>query len=492
MAENDFVSPLPSRQVVPEVEEKTKMVTAEEPVVASEEPEKKKGLPKFLLLIPVVIILGIVGVMVVKNLGGKTIKEGKVVLNYWGLWEDSSVMAGVIADFEAKNPGIKVNYVKNQKINYRSRLQGRLIKDPTVEEVPDVFRIHSSWMPMVINDLAKMPGDVAKRIDVEGDFYDVYKRDLKMGGSYLALPLMYDGLSLFYNKELTDAIATKPPRTWWDLKITAEKLTVRSENGAIKVAGVAMGMADNVDHWSDVVALLLRQIGADIWKKDARNIKKVEEVLTFYTNFKTTYGVWDESFPDSTTAFASGKLGFYFAPSWRVFNLEEMNPKLKYEIVTAPQLPTLENAPIDQVVPDESLTNIHWGTYWAEGVNSRSKKQAEAWKFLEFLATKEALQKMYTAAKEMRAFGEIYPRKSMAGMISGEAKIKPFLLAANLAQSGVMASRTYDEGINDDLSAYFKDAINSVVFGNTTVTKAVEGLGGGIDQIATKYKISSQ
>jgi len=489
MANTDFVSPLPPRQVAPEIEEKPVETIPTEPELREEQP--KKTLPKLLLLIPVILVLGVILVMVMKNFAGKTIKNGQVVLNYWGLWEDSSIMDGVIADFEKQNPGIKINYTKNQKTNYRSRLQGRLVKDAATEEVPDVFRIHSSWLPMFKTDLAKVPADVAKSIGLETDFYDVYKRDLKVGGNYMAVPLMYDGLALFYNKDLMEAIAAKPPRTWWDLKATAEKLTVKSDTGVIKVAGAALGMADNVDHWSDIIGLLMRQMGVDIWKRDSANTKKLEEVITFYTNFKTSYGVWDESFPDSTTLFASGKLGFYFAPSWRVFNIEEMNPNLRYEIVAVPQLPTSENVAAGQELPEESLTNSQWASYWAEGVNPRSKKQAEAWKFLEFLASKEALQKMYTTAGQIRAFGEIYPRKSMAEMINGEAKIKPFLAAANLATSGVMASRTFDDGINDELAAYFKDAINSVLFGNSTPTKAVETLEAGIDQIANKYKITS-
>lgn len=475
---------------MPEVEEEkteTVVATTEDTVIS--EPVLKKPFPKILLLIPIIILLIVVVIAVVGSFKAKNIKNGQVVLNYWGLWEDASIMDGVIADFEAKNPGIKVNYVKNQKVNYRSRLQGRLAKDATTEEVPDVFRIHSSWLPMLKTDLAKVPAGVTKSIGLETDFYKVFERDLKIGGNYVAVPLMYDGLALFYNKDLLEAIAAKPPRTWWDLKTTAEKLTVRDDTGVIKVAGAALGMADNVDHWSDIVGLLMKQMGADVWKNDVDSNKKIQEVLTFYTNFKTSYGVWDESFPDSTTLFASGKLGFYFAPSWRVFNLEEMNPNLRYEIVTVPQLPTLENAPIDSQVPEESLTNIHWATYWSEGVNIKSKKQAEAWKFLEFLASRESLQKMYTAASQIRAFGEIYPRKSMANLIETETKVKPFLAGADLAQSSPLASRTFDEGLNDELSAYFKDAINSILQNNSTPDKAVETLRNGITQIGTKYKI---
>jgi ABC-type glycerol-3-phosphate transport system substrate-binding protein len=316
MANTDFVSPLPPRRVMPEVEEEkteTVVATTEDTVIS--EPVLKKPFPKILLLIPIIILLIVVVIAVVGSFKAKNIKNGQVVLNYWGLWEDASIMDGVIADFEAKNPGIKVNYVKNQKVNYRSRLQGRLAKDATTEEVPDVFRIHSSWLPMLKTDLAKVPAGVTKSIGLETDFYKVFERDLKIGGNYVAVPLMYDGLALFYNKDLLEAIAAKPPRTWWDLKTTAEKLTVRDDTGVIKVAGAALGMADNVDHWSDIVGLLMKQMGADVWKNDVDSNKKIQEVLTFtpISRQVTEFGM--KAFPIQQRYLPAVNWGFTLLPA---------------------------------------------------------------------------------------------------------------------------------------------------------------------------------
>jgi len=56
-------------------------------------------------------------------------------------------------------------------------------------------------------------------------------------------------------------------------------------------------------------------------------------------------------------------------------------------------LPTLQNISDSSANSTANLTNIHWATYWAEAVNSQSKHQKEAWKFLEFLASKESLEK---------------------------------------------------------------------------------------------------
>ena len=74
-------------------------------------------------------------------------------------------------------------------------MAGRLEKDATQVEVPDVFRIHASWLPMFTDKLAPVPKSTAQGLGLEEDFYDVYKRDLKRDGAFLAIPLMYDGLS---------------------------------------------------------------------------------------------------------------------------------------------------------------------------------------------------------------------------------------------------------------------------------------------------------
>jgi ABC-type glycerol-3-phosphate transport system substrate-binding protein len=453
--------------------------------------EEKKKFNWGLIIFPVLVIALIgIALVLVKNIGSKVTGSGETTLTYWGLWENSAVMEGAIADFEAKNPNIKVKYVKNEKNDYRSRLQNRLSKDPTQNEVPDIFRYHASWIPMFRADLEKVPGNTVSSLGLETDFYEVFKKDLKSSGSWLGIPLMYDGLAMYYNRDLVESAGKSIPRTWWDLKETAQDLTVKDEVGGIKVAGVAMGLADNVDHFSDILGLLLRQSGVDITNLGT-DTTKLANVLQFYTNFRTEYGTWDETLAASTVQFANNKLAFYFGPSWRSFNIDEINPGLNYEIANLPQLPTLENIPLDQPVSDENLTNIYWATYWAEGVNPRSKNQAAAWKLLEYLASKEGLTKMYMAAAQQRSFGEIYPRISLKSTMDENTRTKAFVGVANLAQSGYLSSRTWDGegGINDTMANYFKDAINSLTMGNGEMKPTVETLVSGITQVKERFRL---
>ena len=349
----DIQSPLPSREIyIPEEKPvtSTRVEINDNTTIPQKEAHQKEHKIKkiFPLIIGVLLLLGIILAIsfIRKNLAKKIVKQADVQLNYWGIWEENSVMESIIADFEAKNPGIKVKYKKNVQTDYRTRLKSRLSKTGVEEDVPDIFRIHASWIPMFRDELASVPVLTADAIGFETDFYDVYKRDLKVGNNLKAIPLMYDGLALFYNKDLLEQSGGSIPKTWNDLRSMAEKIVKRDDDGRIVVAGVAAGLIDNVDHWSDIVGLMLQQSSIDPIKNS--DDKKLGDVLTYYTLLKTKYNLWDETLPPSTQMFASGKLGFYFGPAWRIFDIENLNPNLRYEITTVPQLE----------LPDGQKTNI--------------------------------------------------------------------------------------------------------------------------------------
>jgi multiple sugar transport system substrate-binding protein len=451
---------------------------------------QKKPFNKKIIFIAIgVAVLGLVIMMLPKIFSGKTDGNKEVTLNYWGIWEESSVIDAVIADFEAQNPGIKIKYTRKDKENYRSILMSRLQKGQ--EDTPDIFRIHSTWVPTFQNLLEPVPQTTATNLQLESDFFDVYKTELKKKGAYLAIPLMYDGLALFYNKTMLDAAAVSVPKGWWELQSAAEKMTVRDSNGKLQVAGAAIGLTDNIDHWSDVVGLLMKQNGVNPLVDDEENNQKIQSVLEYYTLFATKNGgVWDQSMPNSTDAFTAGKVAFYFGPLWRVYNFAEpMYKDFKYEVTTVPQLPTIADIPLDQPLSDADLTNIHWASYWVEGVAAGSKHQKEAWKFMEFLASKESLEKMYTAASQIRVFGELYPRKSMAEMISSNEKIRPFISVADNASGWYLASRTFDAGLNEEMIKYFGDAVNQIIT-TKDIKNAMITLRSGINQLKSRYKLT--
>lgn len=498
---DDIISPLPPRQINTEentlTDDKEEVLTDEikERVDLPVEKKVRKGLPlggklSWFGVVGGFIFVALIGFGIFKLVsgGGAGLKK-EVILNYWGLWESDSVLNGLIAKFEEENPNIEINYQMQNKENYRTRLEAKLEKGGA--DTPDIFRFHSSWLPMMADRLEAVPAISSRNLKMDEDFFKVYSSDLKQGGSYMGISLMYDGLVLYYNKELLDAANKNIPKTWWGLSNTATELTVRDESGNINVAGVAMGATSNVDHWQDIIGLMIKQNGVDLTKMDEANWTKIKGILDFYRFFgqKQKWDVWNEKLPNSTQLFAAGKLVFYFGPSWRMHEINQLNPNLNYGTAKLPQLATIADADPQKVedgLTEGQLTNISWASYWVEGVWKQSSKKEAAWKFLEFMASEQNLADFYSTASLTRDFGEIYPRKSMASKLSDNKKLATFVENADTSVSGWPSSRTWDDGLNEELSDYFEAALNASSIDEEVKTNLVSG----IARVVEVYKIT--
>lgn len=422
------------------------------PPPESESPEleplkKAQKLKKILIPIILALVALVTGILAVKvllprlqrvSLPGMPGKEAELV--YWGLWESSSIMEQMIADFNQENPNIKVNYVQQSHKDYRERLQSALARG----EGPDIFRFHNTWVPMLQEELDAVPASAYNASKFQETFFPVAAKDLRRGASFVGIPLEIDGLALFYNKRIFEAAGKSPPITWDELRKTAFDLTIRDESGRIKTAGVALGTTNNIDHWSDILGLMMLQNGVDL---SSPTDKPAADALLFYTIFARSDKVWNNSLPSSTQAFASGNLAMYFGPSWRVLDFKAINPSLEFGVIPVPQLPN---------------SNITWASYWVEGVSKTSENKDAAWEFINYLSSKAALEKMYAAALAERPIGEPYSRMEMAPLLENDPFIGAFVKQASAAQSWYLASATHDNGINDGIIKYFEDAVNAV------------------------------
>lgn len=389
-------------------------------------------------------------------------------VTYWGLWEDSQILKEVIADFESKNPTIKIDYRKQSHRDYRERLQQAILSG----NGPDIFRYHVAWIPMLSADLSAMPASVMSVAQYKETFFPTAYNNLQVDGQIVGIPLMYDGLALFYNKEMLKTANIDVPKTWAELRTAANKLTVPanlSERSNITRAGLAIGNAGNVDHFSDILALLIIQNGGN--PSDATS-QYVKDAITFYTNFIKQDKVWSDRLANSTTAFARGDVAMIFAPSWRVHDIKAINPQLDFAITGVPQL--------------DNENPVTWATFWAEGVSAKSKNKDASWAFLKYLSTQEVLRKFYNDASQYRAFGEIYPRVDMVSELQSSDLVGAYLSDAPLAKSWYMSSFTHDNGINDQIIKYYEDAINTVLSGSD-VAKALETAKTGIATVLSKY-----
>ncbi len=437
----------------------------------------KKGLPlKLIGIIVGVLVLVVIIFFVFRALTNKTVTTAAGEITWWGLWEDETVIKSVITEYEAANPKVKIKYVRQSKEDYRERLTNALAKGIG----PDIFRFHNTWVPMFKSELDKVPATVYLTSTFTQIFYPIASSDLTSGTSLVGVPLEYDGLTLFINEEIFEKAGKAFPTTWNELRQVARELTIKDETGAITQSGVALGRTENVDHWPEILGLMMLQNGVDLNKPTG---KLAEDALDFYTIFSATDGVWDATLPPSTVAFAGGNLAMYFGPSWRAFEIRQQNPNLRFKSIPVPQLP--------KTTANEA--DVNYASYWAEGVWARSKNKTAAWDFLKFLSSKENLEKTYNQASKTRMFGEPYPRQEMEVLLKDHPIVGSTILGAKTAQTWFLQSKTWDgpTGINSQINKYFEDAVNFVNTGKEAKV-ALEPVAQGIIQVLSQYGIKVQ
>ncbi len=423
-----------------------------------------------IIIFLLIVILGVVSLL---RKGGGSTGAKSATLQYWGLWEDNAIVQPLIDEFQKTHPTVKIVYSKQSPKEYRERLQAAIERG----EGPDIFRFHNTWTPMLSSSLAPIPNTVYPSSEFDTTFYPVVKRDVKIGQNYYGIPLEIDGLVVLYNEDILKAANVVVPTTWEEFRNAAIKLTVKDTAGKIQTSGVALGSADNIEHFSDIVGLMFLQNGTNLHDPlgpctDTNTSSCAVDSLLFYHKFaEVPNNTWDDTMDNSIVAFAGGKVAMIFAPTWEILTIKAINPDINLKVAPVPQLPG---------------TTINWASYWLEGVSKRSKNQLAAWEFLKFLSSSESVKKMYTEQSKTRLFGEPYARVDLASSLSSDPFLAALMEEAPTMESFPLASNTQDNGVNDQNIKYLLDGVNSLNQGGSAQT-ALDTISNGFKQILGKF-----
>lgn len=396
-------------------------------------------------------------------------KDENISLTYWGMLDEEGAIRPAIATYEQTHPRVKIAYVKQSALNYRTRLQTQI----QAGQGPDVFRLHSSWLSLFLSDLYPAPEKILPMEDFNKTFYPLAKDTLTSGGKIYALPKEIDGLALYINDDILKAAGATVPVTWQEFIDTAKLMTVRDAAGGIQTAGAAMGTAANVDFWPEILGILfLQQPGGSLV---APANKDGAEVLQFYTGFVVDprNKTWDVTLPSSTQMFTEGKLAFYFAPASQAPALLAANPDLHFKTAPVPQLPGKK---------------VSYGSFWAMAVSGRSAHTKEAWEFAKYLVTAETLQIIAQQQTQTQVFTRPYPRVDLAGLQVADPVLGAFLTQAPYYKSWYLNSGTGDAGLNEEMIKLYEEAVNDVLQGKDALG-TLQVIGPEIQKVLDKYKI---
>ena len=163
--------------------------------------------------------------------------DGKpVTITLWTGFSDRelNVIKGVVADFHKQNPKITVKVlgsVDDDKIIAAAR--GGNSPDVAHSFSTDntgAFCSSGAWI--------KLQPYMDRDGLTAGAFPESVQSYTKFEGNQCTLPMLADVYGLYYNKDLLAKAGIKePPKTFSELAADAKKLTQRSSDGAIEVAG---------------------------------------------------------------------------------------------------------------------------------------------------------------------------------------------------------------------------------------------------------------
>jgi ABC-type glycerol-3-phosphate transport system substrate-binding protein len=322
------------------------------------------------------------------------------------------------------------------------------------ESTLDIVLVHNTWVKSLSTLLAPLPSTVMSATEYKDKFYPVSQESATVDNNIYAVPAFYDGLVLVYNKDHFKEIdQLEAPTSWEEFRKLAIELTVKGSDNKLVRAGAAIGTANNINFFSDILGLLLSQTGAKI--PDDIDSRASQDALLFYTDFVKEYGVWDSSFPEASTAFAEEKVSMILVPSWSLLDILNARPDLNIGVAPVPQ--ALENNPVS------------WGSFWMYAVPANSQNKETAWEYIKFITQQDQQLLMYNGATQFRQFGSPFGLSSLSSQVLSNPYIGPVLQSAPYAKSGIIAGRS---GNVVQVNA-LKDAVNAVLESkNNTVSAA--------------------
>lgn len=370
-----------------------------------------------------------------------------ITLTYWSLFEPYEIYQPLIEEYQQLNPNITIKFEQrsfDSLFTYKDSLLATL---QSGVGAPDIIRLHVNWLPIYKKSLSPVPSSILSFDEYSADFYNTAVESTILDGKIYAVPLMFDSLALFYNKDIFSQKNMNPPTTWSDFLELSKNLTI-SDQKTFTQAGAAFGSAENISNFSDILGLLMHQ--SDISLPKDFTSPAFKDIVLFYTNFVKEAGVWDRNQAYSPLAFSQGRSAMIFGTSWMLLDILQNNPNLNVGV-----------APVPQVVGESQLTESNYSSYWVESVTNASKNKEESWKFIKWLSEPEQLRKAYSKASDTRAFGEPYPRVSMQSELVSNPYLAPFFVHAQNSTTLPISDRVG----NDDYVAIFKNIVEGTLNG---------------------------
>ena len=363
---------------------------------------------------------------------------------------------GLVDEFEAANPEISVKLVTQPF----GKVRESIVTDSAIGVGSDVLGLNMPWTTGFLKSDILEPLDayMSKGSNSFKTENLVQAPIGKINGKTWMVPLNAFPFVMHVNMDLVKKAGfSKPPSSWSELKEQA----VAISNLGDGISGIGMPLSSQPPSNGPILTFLplLYSNGGRIMDGTSPNFDnaKVVETLNFINDLKTS-GAMAPGFASRTGGvdleeFIAGRSGFLISPGVHASAVATRNPDLNYDLVRVPT----------------NGVNAYRVHGWELGIASKSKHKEEAWKFIDFLLSKEVNAKVAKASRalpgnldslDLVSGGATPVMKTQMNILSGDEPVEELRQAPSAVASWSIMTEEMQSMLNGDQSA--KEAASKV------------------------------
>jgi len=363
---------------------------------------------------------------------------------------------GLVDEFEAANPNISVKLVTQPF----GKVRESIVTDSAVGVGSDVLGLNMPWTTGFLKSDILEPLDkyMSKGSNSFKTENLVQAPIGKINGKTWMVPLNAFPFVMHVNMDLVKKAGfSKPPSSWSELKEQA----VAISNLGDGISGIGMPLSSQPPSNGPILTFLplLYSNGGRIMNGTSPNFDnaKVVETLNFINDLKKS-GAMAPGFASRTGGvdleeFIAGRSGFLISPGVHASAVATRNPDLNYDLVRVPT----------------NGVNAYRVHGWELGIASKSKHKEEAWKFIDFLLSKEVNAKVAKASRalpgnldslDLVSGGATPVMKTQMNILSGDEPVEELRQAPSAVASWSIMTEEMQSMLRGDQSA--KEAATKV------------------------------
>jgi len=371
-------------------------------------------------------------------------------IQWWAPELPEGSFRAIMDEFEAQNPGIKVELISGPYSNTRDQI----VTGAATGTLSDVVGLDGAW----VNDLAKQ-GAIAPLDDLMASTnFDASQvaAIIKLDGKSYMFPVASFVYPIFINLDLLEAAGIdKLPTNRTEFVEAAKKLTDPSKNQYGWVLPLSLQLPNGVQNdvmswvWASG-ASMLKDGKPDLTNDDV--ISALKFIKSMYDGGLISPGSFAKQEQDKVEEFVNGRIGMMVDTLAHINMIRERNPELNFTVSDFPA--------VDGYDGKRGLPYAAWGI----GISENSEHKEEAWKLVSYLMSAEVNSKLV----------------SIANAFPGNVNAKPDFVVADelfgkgfeIFQAGYLANEFVGLPVAEELMRMFDEEIQKMLDGQQTAEEA--------------------